>query len=302
MDMDMNWLFYALLSPALLTVVQFLDKYIVERAVPDHRGLPIFTGLLSLIVGTLFWLFGGMPTLSAHDALLLMLSGALTIIGAVLYFRAVSLTSASEIIIILQISPVIVLILSFLFLSEALTAPQLIGFLLIFGAALGATFQPGTTRLRLSTAFWLVMGVNLLSAISFIIVKLTSHPATFVEIISYEGWGAALGGMLLYLLTPTIRHAFHHDLAAITRRTLGTLVMNETLFVIAKALGFFAAVLGSASLVSVLASSQIFLGIAFGWALMSFAPAVFREDIRRSSLIRKGLFAVVLFAGVVLLS
>ena len=40
---SMNWLFYALLSPAIYTVVIYVDRYIVEREIPRPLAIPIYS-------------------------------------------------------------------------------------------------------------------------------------------------------------------------------------------------------------------------------------------------------------------
>jgi hypothetical protein len=42
--------------------------------------------------------------------------------------------------------------------------------------------------------------------------------------------------------------------------------------------------------------------VVFGAILTTLAPAIFKEDISRANLMRKGALAVVLFGGIVLVS
>ena len=297
----MNWLLFAILSPAIYTVVIFIDKYIVEREVPDYRGMVIFSALMGLLAGTLFWVLGGFPLLSARNTLLILVTGMLTVWSAALYFTAIMTEASSNVIVLFQITPVMVLVLSFVFLRETLFPKQLLGFVLILVAAVGVSLrQAGGGRIRLSRAFFLILVVDLMTAAAFVLFKFVSGEQTFSALIAYESWGIALGGLLLYLAVPTIRHAFNYDITHMRRRGMGAIFANEGMFVIGKLFAFLAVSLGSASLVSVLQSTQVFFGIFVGWVLTLAAPAVFQEDITRRGLARKGLLAGVMFTGLLL--
>lgn len=299
----MNWFVLALLSPALFTCVIFIDKYIVEREVPDARGVVIITAILSAIAGTLFWGIGGFILLPLRDTALVLAAGILNVIGAAVYFKAISSEVASSVIVFLQVIPIIVLVESFLFLGERLALEQLIGFGLILSAAVGVSLKRGTNNsFRLSSAFWLILLVAVLTASAQILFKSVSESYSFMQIVNYESWGIALGGLGLYLFVPALRQAFHRDLAAVRRRGAAALLFNETLYIVAKVVGYLALSLGSASLVSVLGSTQVFIAVLLGWLLTVLAPTIFREDISRRALLIKGAFAIAVFAGLVLVS
>ena len=74
--------------------------------------------------------------------------------------------------------------------------------------------------------------------------------------------------------------------------------MNETVFLAAKLLTLAAVALGPTALVSVLGGTQVFFGIVAGWVLTVLVPSIYREDVARRDLLRKGAVALVLFAGI----
>src|SRR6185437_8834026 len=65
----MNWLFPALLAPAVSTITIFTDKYIVGNAIKDSRGVVLMQSVMGFLVGTLFWVITGFPLLSTTDLL-----------------------------------------------------------------------------------------------------------------------------------------------------------------------------------------------------------------------------------------
>lgn len=293
----MAWLPFALASPALLTIVNFIDKYIVERAVPDHRAMPVFAGAIGLIVAVIALLLGGGAPLPAQDIAILLLGGVLIIVGAVLYFRAMTQEQASQVIILLQVAPVFVLVLAWLLLGEAIGVQAFIGFWLILAAALGVALQSGGGKLKLSNSFVLIMLANLQLAISTIIIRRLTTEPSFATLLIYQGIGQGIGSALLYLFAPPFRHAFNRALAEMPRPALAIIGINETLFLAARAIFNQAVTLGPAALVSVLSGTQAFYAILLGWILTLIAPQIFRESITRADLVRKAALAALLFVG-----
>lgn len=297
----MTWLFYALLAPAVYTIVMFIDKHVVSNAVKDSRGIVINAALVGLIVGTLFWFIFGRPVLSVTDAGLILLSGFLVEISSALYFRVMAVEDASMVIILFQTTPVFVLILSLLFLNESASFVQIIGFLLILAAAIGLSVEKGKKQFKLTKSFWLMIVINILYAISAILVKFAIGATSFQAVLSYESWGMALGGVFLFALVPDIRNPFLESFKILPTKVLSIMFCNEVLFVLAKAINFYAYVGGPAFLVSVLGGTQVFYGILLGWLLTIFLPKLYRENIQKQALLEKAAWAIMIFAGVYLI-
>lgn len=297
----MSWLFYALLSPAVLTIVNFGDKYIVEHEVRDARAMPIYAAIMAFITGAVLWVLTGFPILDGRDTVLVLLTGALSSWGSALYFRALSYEEASKIIVLLQMRPMMVLVLSLIFLNEVITPEQLLGFVLILGAAVGISLNRSDIGgFKLSRAFWMLLIVDLMWSVSIVLFKFVVSASQFEKVLSWQSWGIALGGLTLYLFVPLFRHAFNRNVVTVRRRAFGLVFVNETTFVVANLLGFMAVALGPVALVSVLGSTQIFFGIVLGWLLTTLAPTKFRENVTREGLLTKAALALMLFGGIVL--
>jgi len=75
--------------------------------------------------------------------------------------------------------------------------------------------------------------------------------------------------------------------------------LSESLFIVSKAIVFFALSTGPAALVSaVLEGTQVVYAICFGWILTLVYPRIFQEDISRVGLVQKSLVAGALLFGV----
>jgi uncharacterized membrane protein len=298
----MNWIFFALLSPLIFTTVFFVDKYVLEKEVPDYRGMPIYFGIVGTTYGSILWLALGMPILPARDAGLLILIGVTAVITSVFYFRAMNANDASTVIVLLQVQPLLVLILSFIFLDEVISQLQLVGFFLILGASLGMTITRHGTDYQFSMGTFLtVMTLNLGISSTAVLYKFVVEDHRFLDTVAYEAIGNGLGGIMLFVFSGAIRRAFLTTLRVMRRRALGIIFLNEGFVQLAKSTGLRAVSLGPVALVRVIGSTQVFTGILIGWLLTVMVSSVYHEDISQQNLTRKLGLATVMFGGVVLL-
>lgn len=235
----MNWILPALIAPAVYTVVNFIDKYIVSKEVRDYRGMPIYGTIMGFFIGTIFWIVTGFPLLSFRDALIVLTTGAFTIWAAALYFKAISTDDASKIILLFQMTPIMTLVLALMFLKETISSQQYIGFFLILLAVIGISIEKIEGKFKLSSTFLLILIVDLMWAISAVLIKFAINANSFSKILSFESWGIGLGGLILYLFFPNIRNAFNESIRTVRKRALGIMFANEGIFVLGKSITFF---------------------------------------------------------------
>ena len=294
----MSWLVYALLSPLIFTIVNFVDKLILEKHVRNPASMSPYIAVMAFLSGCVLFVVTGMPALPFRDVAIVMFTGILTAIGALFYYRALATEETSKVIVLIQIQPVMVLILSFLLLHETISILQFVGFVLILGAAVTLSARRGLGGIQFSKVLWMLLFVNFVWSLSVVLFKFIVSGDHFERFLSYESWGFALGGLLIYLFVPSVRNAFHESLRVIPRQALAIIAVNETIFLCAKLLTLAAVALGPTALVSVLGGTQVFFGIVAGWVLTVLAPSIYREEIARRDLIRKGAVALVLFVGI----
>jgi transporter family protein len=297
----MNWLFFALLAPAVLTITIFTDKYIVGNAVKDYRGVVLMQALMGFFVGTFFWIATGFPRLGAFDACIVLTSGILTIFAGAFYFKALKEEEASYIIFMLQMIPIFVMILSFLLLKETISLRQLLGFCIVLLSAMAVAIDDWKKIFHFPKLFWTLIIMDFLFALASVLVKFAINATSFAQILSYESWGISIGGIFLYAFIPHIRKAFHEIVTTVGKRILGVMFLNEGIYVLSKSLSYFAYSIGPVALVSVIGSTQIFFGIFAGWILTLILPHLFNEKISRHDLFQKVGFALLMIVGIILI-
>lgn len=297
----MSWLIPTLLSPLFGTVVNFVDKYVVEKQIKDYRGMPILVGINGLLVGILFCFLSGMHLLPLLDMALLITSGILISWSGVLYFKALSGEETSGIVILFQTFPMMVLILSYIFLGEKITLIQLVGFLIVLLSAIGVS-NTKITSIKLTSAFWLILVVNFMWAVAAILVKFSTGQTTFSNVLTYESLGVGIGGLLLFIFSKSIRDSFFQNIKPVGKKVLVIMFLNEGFFVISRALTYFAYSIGPTALVSVMGSTNVFFGIFVGIMLTICWPKIIKEDISRDVLIKKIFYSIIMFLGIILVT
>lgn len=298
----MNWLTAALLAPAIYAIINFSDKYLLSKRFKHYQSLPLFTATVGGLFGLIVFIVLGFPVLPFKDVSILLFIGIVTMLTQILYFKALNEEEASKIIILFQTLPLFSLLFAVVLLKQSLNSSQILPFFLIFCGAIIITTQSSRQKITISKAFFLILAYNFFWAILGILVKFMSSNISFYVILSYEGLGLGIGGILTFIFGGMFRNAFINSLKKMRPSTVSILVFNELLFVLSRSLSYFAFYLGPVALVSVLENTQVLYGIIFGALLTILFPSIIKEDITTKNLSKKIIAAVMVFAGVVLLN
>ncbi|NDJ51812.1 MAG: EamA family transporter [Chloroflexi bacterium] len=303
------WLIIGLLSPFFFTATNYLDKYILTREIPNPLAMPIITALVSAAYGVIFWIVGGFTWINPLDAGLAMLGGMTGLFASVLYFQVIKATDeVSVFVVLLQITPLWVLLLSFVLLGERLTWVQLLAFFMILTAAVGLSLRQSEAdgsvlaRLLKSRELLWAVAITALFSVGVITFRYVSGSYGFFQLAAYESWGLGIGGIILYSISPKVRGAFVETLPILSLRVFGLAALNETFFVAGKTSRLASVSLApSAALAAVLGSTQVFTAILIGWLLSVLVPSIYRERIGAADLLTKGAWAAVILGGIILL-
>jgi transporter family protein len=312
----MEWFIFALISTLLITLVNYGDKFLVESQVQNPLALLVLLSFVNGVFALIFWLLSGFMTLPLQSAFLITLAGTAPVFAGYFYFQAVLRTEASHIIVMGQLSPVFTLILGMLFLGEQLTGSQLLGFALIIAAALAVSIKAKNPDSPLSSAsIWTVFGLMVMThliysaaiiltdeLISDIVMQgQTVKWQALLSVTAHASLGYFLGGLALLAFVPPVRNAFLSQFKQTPLKAILALSSVEAIFAIRMFIFYLALSLGSASLVTVVGSLNVFFAILFGWILTLWRPQIFKEDIRLKSLAQKAVWAALAFAGVLLI-
>jgi drug/metabolite transporter (DMT)-like permease len=303
----MSWLIFAFSGPILWAASTHMDKYLVERYFKDSNVavLLIFTALIGLLTLPFIWLFApGVIAVGVGNAALMGFSGALYMGAMLLYLRALQSEEASVVAPFFQAAPLFGFGLGYVVLGETLSPTQLAGGALIIGGTLLVSLRSDPRRRRTAFNFRLaalMLACALSLAVSSLIFKIFALRDEFWPTTFWMFAGEALFGAGLLAIAP-YRRQFLDLLRQNPGAVLSINAVNE-LINLGGGLGTrFALVLAPLSLVQAIGSTTTLFVFGFGVVLSLFFPALGRENLSRRELLHKGLAAVLVAAGAVLVT
>ena len=295
------WILFALLSPLLRTGVYYVDKYIVERHVHDHRALPLLTASVALPTSGVLFALTGFPSLAPLTALYAVAAGSVMLSGTMLYAYALSQDHASSVIFAMRLTALSTLVLAFVLLGERLTPTQLIGFFLILCSVVLYSVQNTGGKIVVNKTLYVMLGAATIWAFAIVLSKQAMNESSFSAVLGYESFGVFLGGFLIYLLSRTTRSSFHKTVQKLPKRIVGLLILSEGTFASAKVMSMFAYAAAPVALVSVLSNFSVVYGFVVGGILTLLWPAVFKEENAPRDIMKKVVLTVILIFGAYLI-
>ncbi len=292
----MLWIIPALTAPFINAVNNFLDKYLVSGAIKNPKVLPVYLAVFSFFVGTAVWAGFGFFRPSIF-ALFGIASGITTVVAAIAYFKLMSQKDVSEMIFYIGLTTPFILILSYIFLGERISASQLAGFALILLAVALISFKKEEARFKLTKTLALILTVDGMWALGAVLMKFAINENSFIHSISYEGWGMALGGIGLYAFSSEIKKSFGKDIIELKKSAIFAIGANQLFSYCGKMIEYFAYSIGPVALVSVVGGTQTFYCIFLAVVLTLMFPLTFKENISKDGLLKKIIAAIILMAG-----
>lgn len=295
-------IFFAILSPALYSVVNYVDKFLLEKYHIHPTVIALYSGSVAAVASLGILFFTGFHLFSLMTSLILITSGFLTMLTLIPYFKALSLDETSRVIPLFQMVPLFVLVLSFIFLQEVMTMKQYIGsFCIIFAAFLLSVEKVDAKIFRLRKAFFYMVIASLLSAISLILFKVGVGEIDFWHTLPYEGLGIVLGSLAIISYKDNISTLLEQT-KKLPKKLFLFISLNEVIFVSSRYTAFFALSLIPASLVSVLSGFQPFFVLCLGVLLSLFIPHLIKELLSKETIFLKIVASIIILIGIYLIS
>lgn len=298
------WLLLAFCGPVCWAVSTHIDKYLVDRFFHDSDTtvLMLFTALLGVVLLPAIW--GIEPAIfkpSAEAIGVMSVSGALYMGAMLFYLRAIQSEEASVVAPLFQASTLFTFLLGYFFLHEKLGAGQLSGAGLIVGGALGLSLRGGPKPRHVkSRLIVLMLAATFVMALSSVLFKFFAIRDDFWTTTFWTFAGEGVFGALL-LLNPGYRRQFAELFRHNPGAVMGVNAANELINLGGGLSVRYASLLAPVALVSAVSSTTTFFVFLFGILITIFLPKFGREDLSPRNLLRKGLGAILIAAGVVLI-
>jgi drug/metabolite transporter (DMT)-like permease len=300
-----SWVVFAFSGPVLWAISVHLDKYLVERFFKESNVavMLLFTAFIGTLLLPFIWLYE--PSVTApgtRSIALIILSGLLYMGAMLLYLQALQTEDASVVAPYFQASPLFGFGLAYLVLGETLSARQLAGgAMIVLGALIvSVRFKYGTRLFKTRLAV-LMLSCGFTSALGGLIFKIYAIDVEFWTTTFWMYVGEALFGCAL-LAVPAYRRQLAATLRVNTTALLSINGSNELINLGGGLGNRYALMFAPLSLVQAIGSTTTLFVFAFGVVLSLFWPRVIREDLSGGELVRKGLAALFVAAGVALVA
>jgi drug/metabolite transporter (DMT)-like permease len=299
------WLLFAFSGPILWAISTHLDKYLVERFF-KHTSVGvmlIFTAWMGVLLMPLIWWYQpAVMALPTTSIALMALSGLLYMGAMFLYLQALQNEEATVVAPFFQASPLFAYILGYFILGETLSDVQMLGGALIIGGAFLLSVRLGQRRSAFKTRLVLLMlACAMALAISSLIFKMFALQDEFWTTTFWMFGGEAVFGVGL-LLIPSYRRQFMELLGKNTGALLAINGVNEVVNLGGGLSARYALLFAPLSLVQAIGSTTTMFIFLIGVALSLFVPRLGREDLSTRNLLQKGVSAVLITAGVILIT
>jgi uncharacterized membrane protein len=301
----MSWLFFAFSGPVLWAISVHFDKYLVDRFFQESNVavLLVFTAFIGVVMLPFIWFFE--PSVvgpGVASIAVIMLSGILYMGAMLFYLQALQKEEASVVAPFFQASPLFGYVLAYFVLGEKLSGTQMAGGALII---LGATtvslhFGRGSGAFKWRLALRM-LACGFILAIASLIFKIFAIKVQFWTTTFWMFVGEAVFGAVL-LLVPSYRREFTALVRANTAALLSINASNE-LINLGGGLGArYALLFAPLSLVQAIGSTTTLFVFLFGMVLSVACPQLGRETLSGRELGQKGIAAVLVAGGVVLVT
>lgn len=227
----MNWFLIALLPPALWSITNHFDKYLLSKYFKGGGvgALMVFSSIIGVVLLPIIAFLHPEVLRLSTNTILIAVNGFLYVLASLPYFYALQRDEASICIPIFQLIPVLSFILAYLILGETLTQFQLIGGFLIMLAAIGITLDlsDGRKAKFKKEVFGLMILSSLLYSLNFLFFKYFAVQSSFWFTSFWEYVGFAVFATLLMIFIKSYRIQFIAVFKTNRARVLGLNGANE---------------------------------------------------------------------------
>lgn len=285
-----TYILLALLSPLLYAVMYVLDKYVVSRKVKNDKSYLALTGIIYVVYSLILAAFLDWKNISFKDMILPIIIGVFITIQAYMYVHILHKEDISHFTGLEYTYPIIVAILSYIFLGERISLLGYIGLFVVIIGALLLSLRIKEIKLRANK--YILVGLIILIGLNEFIIKIsTSNINVFNGIvITWIVYGLFLIPLLLWK---------KNRIDFIKQKNIILIESMIDLIGYAALLTLFIAMSGlPATIVSAIAISQILFTVVFEKIVDRFLGKIIRDRL----ILRKAVALSIIAIGVIILS
>jgi drug/metabolite transporter (DMT)-like permease len=294
--MPVDWVSIAVISTAVLGVVNIIDSHLISRRMPSLQAFLLPASIFSLVYGlVIFYLFPLPDDIGIWPLMVTVASGIARTIALVILLYTLKKEEVSRVIPMTSTYPVFVAIIAVPLLGETLNYLQWIAIIIVVaGAAIVSTRRsPSGSTTWLGRAFFLLVGSSLLMAVANIATKYALTYMSFWNMYCITIF--CMSGIFMLI---SLRPRIFKELGNMKQRNsaITLLALNEILVVAGVVLLFWAMERGPVSLVSTIASSRPIFVVIYALILSRTSPAFLKWQSGKRILVLR-LIAITMIVG-----
>jgi len=195
----MSWILIAILAYFLNSVVLITDKFLVSKEVSSPVTYAFYVGVLSVFV-VCFIPFTNFFIPSGRILVTSLLSGVAFLFALVFFFTALFKDETSRVITVVfgSLIPIFALLLSAVFLQEALSFQQLFAFVLLVSGSVLICCNKGRLHIKTKNLSFAFLSAFLFS-VSHILIKIVYLEQPFLNSFIWSRIGSFMAAFLLLI-------------------------------------------------------------------------------------------------------
>ncbi len=316
----MSWLFIAIVAYFISAITAVIDKSLLVRPIPDPLVYTFYVGFLSIFAlilpylscfGSLFlpgsFVCGGLSWPGLSNFSIDIGVGLICLFSLFLLYSAFKKGEVSRVVpVIGGLTPVFVLLLSYLFLGERLVFWQIIAFIFLVAGGVAISLEwnigeDGARKKRFFRSWKMSVGAALGLAIFYVCAKVIYAHQEFIAGFVWSRMGSFLGSLLL-LASIKKRKAILGATKNLGAPAGSLLVFNKVLAGVAFVLLNYAINLGSAVLVNAAQGAQYVFLLGMTIFISKKRPHILEEEINWPVFGQKLAAVVLIGVGLVILA
>ncbi|MCW4016947.1 MAG: DMT family transporter [Candidatus Bathyarchaeota archaeon] len=291
----MDWLVFALLSPAFWGINNVVNKFLVTKRFKGYFSIAIYLNLVDLIFAGA--VFVAVPvSFEFPYALFSMAVGMLPLFAFWFYSKALMVEEVSRITPLFQFIPIFVVLLSVLFLGELLSPQMYFGIALIVLTSMLISYRKTANGNLLSSAFKLMIPFTAILAVYTVLNKYLLGYLDYWSLFFWMMIGSCFG-VLCMLAFSRPRKEFVEAVSQLGKRTFVVSLVGEGTYILGTICSLIATSLGYVSLVSALSGLQHFFVFIYMLLLSLFVPTILKEEISKTVVALKIVAIALMFVG-----
>ena len=305
----MNWLLLVLITVIFDSTRIFIDNYASDYYFKGKHAVSqkLFYGYTFIILSLILMIITGVDFSTPKPIFLFLLSGIMTSVAGIPYYRALELDDSTNLGIFIQLAPVIYLILGWFFLGETFSITQLIAFTIILAAPLliVITTRKRSRKVKIKAIFYSFIYVLISVSANILFVKennLADNLSFFTEM-AFVFLGKGIGNLIIIYTHPKWRRRFI-SVAEKSRGKIFRPLITSCVFSVTKDFTYRAALFlaPSVALASAASDSTLPIVIFFmGIVLTLIWPEFGREKLNRKSVIVHLIATALVVIGIILI-